>query len=332
MTVPLISIVMPAFNADKHIQSSVECILHQTIKDIELIIVDDHSTDNTWEIISKIANEDSRCRIFRLENNSGSAKYPRDYAVMESRGEFICWIDADDIISEDYIERLIKRQKITHADIVCSKMVAFDENNNIIYTLPAESFNHEQIIGGREAVMYTIGTEWTINVNGFLAKKQLWCSTKHFLNRDVAQMNADDYASREMLLNSKIVAFDEAEYHYRLHSQSITKAISHKLFEPLITDKMVIDLFCKEFGNNIQTRQAWSQYFSHWISMMRIFVLRHHELSTNSRNISISLLKEHKKFFDFMFIFRCKELSIQQKLLLLLPFNVAMFIIKRVNS
>ena len=183
MTKPTVSIIMPVFNAETYIRESVQCILSQTLKDLELVIVDDCSQDNTWNIIQEISQKDGRCRCFQLDKNSGSAKYPRDFAAKMSVGNFVCWIDADDKVPSNYIERLVKRQEETQADIVCSKMLAFDSNDNIIYTLPRENFNYGLILDGKKAVMLTIGKEWRISVNGFMSKREIWTSTEHFLDK-----------------------------------------------------------------------------------------------------------------------------------------------------
>lgn len=333
MTKPTVSIIMPVFNAETYIRESVQCILSQTLKDLELVIVDDCSQDNTWNIIQEISQKDGRCRCFLLDKNSGSAKYPRDFAAKMSVGNFVCWIDADDKVPSNYIERLVKRQEETQADIVCSKMLAFDSNDNIIYTLPRENFNYGLILDGKKAVMLTIGKEWRISVNGFMSKREIWTSTEHFLDRSVVQMNADDYASREMLLASSKVAFCNVEYYYRLHQQSITKAISHKLFEPLITDWMVIGLLKRYFNTgSAEIAETWNQYFFHWISMMRIFVLNKDRLKGESYRIAKSLLKEHKRRFPVMRIFKDKKVPFSQKVLLMLPIHITELIVKKINK
>ena len=333
MTTPLVSIIMPVFNAGTYIRESIQCILSQTLQNIELVIVDDCSQDETWSIIQEMSLKDERCRCFRLDKNSGSAKYPRDYAAKMSMGDFVCWIDADDKVPSNYIELLIKRQKETQADIVCSKMLAFEPKGNIVYTLPRDNFNYEQVLDGKKAVILTIGKEWQISVNGFLTRKEIWTSTEHFLDKSIVQMNADDYASREMLLASSKVAFCDAEYYYRLHQQSITKAISHKLFEPLITDKMVIDLLGRYFSaKSIEIAEAWSQYFFHWISMMRIFVLNKHKFKEQSHDIAKGLLKEHKRNFPITRIIKEKKVPYTQKALLILPFGITELIVKKINK
>lgn len=333
MKKPLVSIIMPVFNAGTYIRESIQSILSQTFQDIELVIVDDCSQDETWSIIQEMSLKDERCRCFRLDRNSGSAKYPRDYAAKMSVGNFVCWIDADDRVVDDYLERLVKRQQETQADIVCSKMLAFAPNDNIVYTLPRDNFNYGQVLDGKKAVILTIGKEWQISVNGFLTRKEIWTSTEHFLDKSVIQMNADDYASREMLLASGKVAFCDAEYYYRLHQQSITKAISHKLFEPLITDRMVIGLFERYFNTTSnEIAEAWSQYFFHWISMMRIFVLNRDRLQGESHGIAERLLKEHKKGFPVTRILKEKNVSFAQRTLLLLPIGITELIVKKINK
>lgn len=333
MTKPLVSIIMPVFNAGAYIGESIQSILSQTLQNIELVIVDDCSHDDTWSIIQEMSQKDERCRCFHLDKNSGSAKYPRDFAAKMSVGKFVCWIDADDRVEDDYLERLVKRQQETQADIVCSKMSAFEPDGNIAYTLPRYKFNYGQILDGKKAVMLTIGKEWQISVNGFLAKREIWTSTEHFLDRSVVQMNADDYASREMLLASERVAFSDVEYHYRLHQQSITKAISHKLFEPLITDRMVIGLLKRYFDTeSTEVAEAWSQYFFHWISMMRIFVLNKHKFKKHSHDIAKGLLKEHKRNFPILQILKDKKVPFAQRILLLLPHGITELIVKKINK
>lgn len=176
MSKPLISVVMPAYNAAEYIKESVSSIMNQSLSDIEIIVVDDCSTDDTWNIVSELADTDNRIKTSRLDKNSGSAKYPREVAVDMAAADWICWIDADDIVPADYLEKLYSRQQKTNADIVCSQMIAFQNDiNNVQYALPGLSLhnNGDRIISGREAIMKTIG-KWQLNANGFLVKKRLW--------------------------------------------------------------------------------------------------------------------------------------------------------------
>lgn len=332
MRKPHISIVMPSFNADQYIKESVSSILDQSFYDFELIIIDDCSTDNTFSIISKIAKYDHRVIVERLSKNSGSAKYPRDYAVKKAKSELICWIDADDVIEQDYLKRLFSKMRNMNADIVCSRMSAFkDEVSNIVYRLPKKEYN-ENCLSGNEAVMKTIGLNWSLNANGWLIKKDIWLSTSTFLNSEISHMNVDDFSSREMLIMSKNVVLCNEPYHYRLHNTSITKKISSKLFEVLLTDVMVIDLFRKTFGEKSnQIKKAKNQLIVHLFNSAIKF--------TNSKNY----LTDYEKTKCLQHLrngyIECSKLNIlystlafKHKIIILLPFRIFLWTLRLINS
>lgn len=84
----------------------------------DLSVVDDCSTDDSWNILTSYAAKDDRITIHRLDKNSGSAKFPRDTAVSKADTDWVCAIDADDYIEPDYIKKLHERQRETGAEIV----------------------------------------------------------------------------------------------------------------------------------------------------------------------------------------------------------------------
>jgi len=91
-----ISIIMPCFNADKHIKTAILSVLNQTYENWSLIIVDDASTDNTWDIIKKYEDDDPRIFCYQLNNNEGAAM-ARNYGLDHSKGEFVAFLDSDDM-------------------------------------------------------------------------------------------------------------------------------------------------------------------------------------------------------------------------------------------
>ncbi len=101
---PLVSVVMPAFNSEKWIAEAVGSILSQTLRDLELIVVDDGSADATAEVVSGI--HDSRIKLIRLARNSGSA-VARNRAIEIARGEFVALMDSDDIALPHWLERQV---------------------------------------------------------------------------------------------------------------------------------------------------------------------------------------------------------------------------------
>jgi glycosyltransferase involved in cell wall biosynthesis len=104
---PLISIVMPCFNARRWVRSAIGSLLSQTYANFELIVVDDGSEDGSWEALQAFAVE-PRVRLFRNEKNNGqSAAANRGYA--EARGDYIKFFDADDLLSPDFLEAQVNR-------------------------------------------------------------------------------------------------------------------------------------------------------------------------------------------------------------------------------
>lgn len=101
---PKISIIIPAFNASKTIKQSIMSVLHQSLKDIEVIAIDDGSNDNTWDVMKRIASKDSRLKVFHQENQGVSAA--RNLGIKAARGRYVQFCDADDYISPNMCQYL----------------------------------------------------------------------------------------------------------------------------------------------------------------------------------------------------------------------------------
>lgn len=103
---PLVSVIIPAYNASKFIERTLTSVLNQTYENIEILVVDDGSTDDTSEIVQRFVTIDTRI-IFLQQANAGVAA-ARNYAIAKSKGDFIAPIDADDIWHETNVEKQLK--------------------------------------------------------------------------------------------------------------------------------------------------------------------------------------------------------------------------------
>ena len=117
MELPLISIIVPVYNAEKYIKRCIESILNQTYSNIELILINDGSEDGSLEIINDYERTDQRIIVVNQENSGVSEA--RNAGINMSRGEFIGFVDADDYIEPDMYERLYNTISEEAADIVC---------------------------------------------------------------------------------------------------------------------------------------------------------------------------------------------------------------------
>lgn len=111
----LISVIIPMYNASRFIKQCVKSILKQTYKNFELLIINDGSTDNSLDICSRF--NDQRIKIINQKN--AGCEYARLTGIKQSKGEYICFVDADDWIAKDYLEKLIVPAEKYDVDVVC---------------------------------------------------------------------------------------------------------------------------------------------------------------------------------------------------------------------
>ncbi|MBE6649505.1 MAG: glycosyltransferase family 2 protein [Ruminococcaceae bacterium] len=124
---PLVSVIIPAYNAEKFIAETVSSVQAQTISDMEIIIIDDCSTDKTAEIIERLAKEDERIVFIKGEKNQGVAKV-RNKGLSLAKGKYVALLDSDDLWLKDKLERQIKLAEEKKADIVYCSYSMIDEN------------------------------------------------------------------------------------------------------------------------------------------------------------------------------------------------------------
>jgi len=124
----LVSVIMPACNSENYIAEAITSVLEQTVSDLELIVIDDGSTDGTKAVVEEIAAKDPRVRLVVNDGNLGVAK-SRNHGLELSRGTYTALLDSDDYWNRDFLEKMIARAEQTDADIVYCSYALVDENN-----------------------------------------------------------------------------------------------------------------------------------------------------------------------------------------------------------
>lgn len=123
-----ISVLVPVYNAEKYLKKCIESILNQTYKNIELIIVNDGSNDNSYNIIEEYKNKDNRIKAVHTENKGVS--HARNTCLDNASGAFFAFVDSDDYIEEDYLEILYNNLKKYNADISMCNCKTIEEDSN----------------------------------------------------------------------------------------------------------------------------------------------------------------------------------------------------------
>ena len=119
-----VSIIMPVYNKEKYLDKSIKSILDQTYENFELIIINDGSTDNSSYICHRFEQEDSRIKVIDIENNGVSNA--RNIGIKNANGQYVQFIDGDDYIDEDMIERLVNLSEKYNTDIIITAIKKID--------------------------------------------------------------------------------------------------------------------------------------------------------------------------------------------------------------
>ncbi len=154
---PFVSIIMPAYNAERTIEYSVKSVTDQTFQNWELIVIDDGSRDQTPEVLQKLCKKDKRIRILRNNPNAGVSQ-SRNRGIAEAHGDWIAFLDSDDLWTKDKLECQLSLLNV-HPEAV------------LLYT--ASAF----ITNDGEPISYVLPAEERISFSGLLRKNLLSCSS-----------------------------------------------------------------------------------------------------------------------------------------------------------
>lgn len=140
MNNPLVSVIMPVYNSQQYVKAAVNSIVNQTYENIEILCVNDCSTDDSLSVLNELASKDSRVKVIDSPVNVGAGE-ARNLAIKEAKGEFITFVDADDTIEPDLYQRVIDEINKNNPDQVVWGLVEehFDDSDTLVKTVPIVS-------------------------------------------------------------------------------------------------------------------------------------------------------------------------------------------------
>lgn len=231
----LISILMPAYNAEKYIGEAIQCILNQTYTNWEFLIADDASTDNTSEIIKQYVSKNNRIQFYQNETNIGYLKTWNNL-IKIAKGDFITFLDADDLCTSDRIFNLFNYlQNNPDVKIVGSNIDLISEEG--------------QRIGTKE---YPVSTE-LINKH-LLSPKFPFCGSAVMIQKEVYQkvggyreyFNRLGWEDHDWLIRCckifKAANIDKYLYSYRNTHDSVTRNIQPQDYKKMVIKKIGLEL------------------------------------------------------------------------------------------
>lgn len=269
----LISIIVPVYNAEKNIRTTVDSILNQTYTNIEVILVDDGSTDNSLEICEEQKKRDSRVRITRQKNAGVSSA--RNRGIEASRGDFLIFVDSDDYIEEEMIEVLFNHFTNQRDLVICGFYIHNLEKSNDI-TLNEGNRKYKEISSTQLASNF-----WKYYKSGITNSP---CN-KLYLASIIKQKNiyfpVGVRMGEDIVFNLKyfsevnqIKIIDKYLYHYMLYPTQSTRKVDLKISNDMFFFLGEIEKFIIDHNGFEKSENNWKdhnyQIYEHLLAALRM--------------------------------------------------------------
>ncbi len=266
----LITVIVPVYNAETHLAACLDGILSQTCENLEVILIDDGSKDKSGEMCDRYAEKDGRIKVVHKQNGGVSAA--RNDGLALSRGEWITFVDSDDYIACDFIEKLYNASKDKAEISACCCKVRFDdmefeehffEGSKLFERdkseLYLQTIREDRCRPKQEAYYASIGIAW-----GKLYRRELLERIKLGFDTELSQMEDTIFNLRAFFHASAVNYIDEALYYYRQSHRTELKSarywesfdaiygrVSEKMLDALeelslTEDREVFGAYCEE--------------------------------------------------------------------------------------
>jgi len=264
---PKLSVVIPVFNAEEYLKECLNSILAQTLKDIEIICVDDGSTDSSYDILRKYAQKDKRIHLLHQENKH--AGVARNYAVSVATGDYIHFMDADDFLcAPDVYERIFDlMDSFPSVNIVRFRGEAFDcGSQRKIDTkyYEAQRLEHNKIYDFEDVkVMHSfILSAPVVPWLGFVRRE--FIAQNHLEFNDLYSCNDRSFFISSVLLAGKVLTLDVFAVKHRINNPHSLVGSRDKHFDCNLKSIEIVQKFLKEhhFSDDVYKRVLSSEFSS----------------------------------------------------------------------
>ncbi|WP_049960279.1 glycosyltransferase [Pseudobutyrivibrio sp. LB2011] len=245
-----ISVIVPVYNVEKYISDCIDSLINQSYKNLEIIIVDDGSTDSSGQICEKMALLDERINVYHKKN--GGLSDARNYGMQKATGEFLAFIDSDDIVDRSFFFDLMTLQVENNADIVSSALIEFSTKEEIpifenakgnVVVLNADEILKEYFIPKTARLYHGLCMK--------IYKKKLF----NGLLFEKGKLHEDLYITYKLLDRcQKLVYLDKPLYYYRRNNTSICNTYGVKNFRDECNALFGIrDYFSNKYESDVRT-------------------------------------------------------------------------------
>lgn len=242
MNTPLVTVVVPIYNVEKHLKRCVDSILNQTYRNLEVILVDDGSPDNCPQICDEYAKRDNRVKVIHKAN--AGLGMARNTGIDNATGEYICFFDSDDYVDADTVKECCELAEKENADLVCFGHSEETANGKVIFnripTTSKDVFENEEVRGSLIPMTLShnaaTGEDWNLSLSAWcelysmrVIKEHNWrfVSEREIISEDI-------YSVLEFYSYAKKVAFIKKPfYHYIANPCSLTQSYRSDRYDKL---------------------------------------------------------------------------------------------------
>lgn len=285
-----LSIVVAAYNVEKYIGKCLDSILNQTYKNIEVVIVDDGSTDETLKICNEYIKKDGRIKVIHQKNQGVSAA--RNNGISKTTGKYIAFVDADDFVHESMYEKLMHSLKTNKSDIaLCGYQYAYENNAEAV---PVKEINLTKL-ENEQIYEYLFKVGQSFEDDAIITENIIGCIWRAVYNKEVlngvkfeAMPICEDMVFMIDLFNKKpkVSIVDEPLYYYLQRSSSVVHAYDDKKIKNKI---LAYDIISKKIKTLVKEETLKAYQFHTYASVIN-------ELLKNS---SINEISEILKLDNF---------------------------------
>ena len=263
---PKVTVLVAVYNAAQWLQQCLDSLVSQTLTDIQVVCVDDASTDGSLSILDSYADSDPRFQVIRLDENQGQA-HARNIGLQQAQGEVICMLDADDWLSADALEQLYDAFN-NSTDCVLFRVVSVYDDREEPYPIP----DFEELTG-EEA--FRLSLTWQIHgLYGVRAAIH-----RQYPYDETCRAYSDDNTTRLHYMASRCVRHCQGTYYYRQHPSSVTHQSTVRRFDYLRANESMRRQML-ELGVG---QEMLDDYENHrWLNLIGVYMFYHvhgHELS-----------------------------------------------------
>ncbi|DAA84657.1 TPA: hypothetical protein CPT90_04495 [Candidatus Gastranaerophilales bacterium HUM_3] len=238
-----VSVIIPVYNAAQYLERCLDSVINQTLKDIEIICINDCSTDNSLEILEEYASKDNRIKIIDFKENKGVAA-ARNAGINEAQGEYIGFVDPDDYIDSDFYAQLYKKAYETKADIVKGNDI------NVVYCDGTKKMLPQNESIKEHKINFWVQFTTAIFKKDFLIKNNIEFPEEMNVCEDIV------FVTKSAILTNLIEIVPNANYYYIRRDDSLdSNQYNSQKIDSVINYVRTITNFIKEYDISLNDKQ-----------------------------------------------------------------------------